>query len=396
MRILIVGQFGVNNFGDELFTNIIPSSLGKLEGDSIILCTHNKNISTINARNIDVFFQSIWMPISILGRLKEINKIDFALVGGGGLINDVYTPYSIYNLFALLATLKLLNKNYAFHGLEIGTVKSRFLRYLSKLLLKEAQFVHVRDNKSYERLKNLEIGHLILGTDLTHAFLRRTFFLEPSKVNTKKIAVVNSQHAHIFFVEDFKSVLLDLYSQGYHILFTLVGESAIQEVRSFIEKNNLQALYENCDFVNPASVDENIAIMRNADLYVTEKYHYTLSAFHSNKPVYVLLCVTKVKEFINDVERAAPSIIEYVSPHVVKINSNQLESRDALSLKLSSDTERYYNDLRGLIQKDIKREKKINVFHLICVIIFSTFSKVISFLRHRVYGLEKTIDKRNL
>lgn len=154
---------GSGNLGDDLISGLLVKKLfAKYQPRFIgILCGEN---------SIDSFYDGFLDKIIFFKKpnrknLKEfvkrsksiklfIKKCDLVIVGGGGLLQDVHSPLTIYNY---LKYTQIFSKKVLLLGIGVGPINYLFNKlYLRKILTKE-YFIQVRDYQSKVALQSMGV-----------------------------------------------------------------------------------------------------------------------------------------------------------------------------------------------------------------------------------------------
>lgn len=151
-RFVLSGYFGFKNFGDEAILSVLVEKLQSIGG---VVSVITSDISYTKSKFKHIFCVKTFDLLNIIGAIK---KSDYLVSGGGSLLQDVTSFKSlVYYLFILSIGLIFHKKNIIF-AQGIGPVNSNLGRFLTRLILKRAYYISVRDEKSYELLKNWGIN----------------------------------------------------------------------------------------------------------------------------------------------------------------------------------------------------------------------------------------------
>ncbi|CEJ44714.1 polysaccharide pyruvyl transferase family protein [Umezakia ovalisporum] len=162
MKILMMGYYGCNNVGDDIFVNQLTKfwESQQLIEKVFVLCQDNYYHST--AKKIKFFSNKL----TKLQRLWLMLNSDF-IVWGGGTLNFSSKPK---NLLRLQTFTKLMGKRFCFLGVGLESFKPGTEKNLAQIF-ENADFLYVRDKHSYslvsEKINYAKSFHL--GGDL--AFL---------------------------------------------------------------------------------------------------------------------------------------------------------------------------------------------------------------------------------
>ena len=148
----LMGFWGVPNFGDEWLFRAGQSFLREaFPGCRLSALVGSARVERRLGRHadglalLDGFFPDPAFFRKLPAIVQAIRTADLTLIGGGGLINDTYTAFSIprYTVPALLATA--LGTPVVWWGLGVVPPKRRVLRSLAMWTLRHAAAVLIRD-----------------------------------------------------------------------------------------------------------------------------------------------------------------------------------------------------------------------------------------------------------
>lgn len=160
-KVVISGYYGFDNIGDDAMVETFSELLKQKDAEVTILSKNPEktkkqfNINAINRSN----------PIKIISVIKNSNIL---ISGGGTLLQDITTVFSIwYYLFIILVGIILRKETYVlFQG--IGPINNKFNIWLTKKILSKVNYIILRDNKAFEEMKKLDMdtSKAIVATDL--------------------------------------------------------------------------------------------------------------------------------------------------------------------------------------------------------------------------------------
>jgi polysaccharide pyruvyl transferase CsaB len=171
MKIVISGNFGAGNLGDEMILEGMLAMLKDVspEAEITVLSANPKETADrydLNScRKVPSGFRSIFTKF---GRFysttrKSIKNCDFFILGGGGLFTHLTLRANIIWAIQALAA-QLYGKPVVMYGQSIGNIRSRFLRKLIARLFNKSLFIALRDQHSIDRLEKMGVTkeiHLI-------------------------------------------------------------------------------------------------------------------------------------------------------------------------------------------------------------------------------------------
>jgi hypothetical protein len=153
LRAVIFGNFGAMNYGDEAILAGEIAELQKMPDVAITVVSRYpdavKKLHHVNAVSQYAFGSVV----------NEINRADFIIVGGGGLINKVERgivgfAYQLYMLSVFFGIPQLYRKDVYALGIGVYSNANPLILALAKMLLEKAKIVTVRDEHSYSTLSS--------------------------------------------------------------------------------------------------------------------------------------------------------------------------------------------------------------------------------------------------
>ena len=155
-KFLISGYYGFDNFGDEAILKVL---LDKLKDCEVTVLTANprKTFDTYGVHTVYTF--------SLEHVLKEVARCDVLISGGGSLLQNVTSNQSLMFYTSILKFAQMMRKEIIIFAQGIGPIKGFFLSNWTKGILKKANYISVRDEKSLEFLKKWKIKNANLVCD---------------------------------------------------------------------------------------------------------------------------------------------------------------------------------------------------------------------------------------
>ena len=150
-KILISGYYGFHNIGDEAVLRCVTERLGNSVQDVDLTILSNDPQDTREKYNVNSIPRMA--PLKVL---KAIFQTDMLISGGGSLLQDVTSRFSILYYLAIIFLALILKKRVFIYSQGIGPIQSKFSRFLTGKLLQRVDGIAVRDEKSARLLE--EIG----------------------------------------------------------------------------------------------------------------------------------------------------------------------------------------------------------------------------------------------
>lgn len=151
LRVAVSGYYGFNNTGDEAILTALVTTLRALSpGVEITVFSHCPQETR---RLFGVRAVNRWNPFGVIFTLL---RSDLLLSGGGGLLQDVTGVRSLCYYLAVVALAKFFGKPVVYYAQGVGPVRTRFGRWLTRLVSNRVDLITVRDQASKDDF--LEMG----------------------------------------------------------------------------------------------------------------------------------------------------------------------------------------------------------------------------------------------
>lgn len=143
-KVAISGYYGFKNFGDEMILSILCDKLKNAEL-TVFSVDPEYTSATYGVNSVKTFD-----PFAVV---KTIAAADTLISGGGSLFQDATSLKSVIYYAFVLGFAQLLGKKTIVFAQGVGPLYSPISRFLVKTLFKRANFVSVRDEKSFSLLE---------------------------------------------------------------------------------------------------------------------------------------------------------------------------------------------------------------------------------------------------
>lgn len=291
---LFAGVFGTGNFGDELFSLHLVETANRLGLPTPGILTHSVKVSKASIpypfelgtgrEPTNLLFDSLLL-------LCRARRFDAVAVGGGGLFNDVFGPYSVLSHSFVVAAFVAQGRPALLHGIEVAKIRSRFLRWITSQTLRLVNEVCVRDEESARRAKALcDACVPRVEPDLAHAYLHSWF--REHALPQRNQALLNPLRLPRLDAERYARLVEDLSKRCSTVVI-------YDEDMSFLRHPASQAGRVLC--FDPraksivAAVLETIA---ESKIVAAERLHVTMAALHSPCEVIPIVATEKVDQLL--------------------------------------------------------------------------------------------------
>lgn len=197
MKLIIIGWFGSGNIGDEAlllsqiqgFTKFIPhfecdvvSFNPAITKKVLTDIAGVKNIYRLGNKQ-QVFKTQL---VSIYRAMRRADKV---VIGGGGMVQDVYNWYTFcyFAFFALLG--KMLNKPVMLYGVGAGPILRKFVKQIIRLTGNQVDLITVRDPESKQAMIRAGIKQEKIIVTADPAFYLTPKIIPDLKLSQEKIKI---------------------------------------------------------------------------------------------------------------------------------------------------------------------------------------------------------------
>lgn len=244
-----------------------------------------------------------WHPLALI---RTLRKSDVLISGGGGLLQDNTSTFSLWYYLGIIYLARLLSVPIYVLGQGIGPINKSYNETLLNYTLKDVKGFLVRDDRSFEILKSLGVNEerVIVGDDLAFSLPRKKrnpddFLPSPDK-DIVAAALRNDIRGRSDVLRAVSSGLDMLQEKfGVSIVLFSSNSSSDREMNNDIES----ATDANCNIidVDHLSPVQLVEMMRGLDLVIAGRLHTLIFSFISGTPVQGISYDPKMDYLIEDV-----------------------------------------------------------------------------------------------
>ncbi|MFA4814599.1 MAG: polysaccharide pyruvyl transferase family protein [Candidatus Gracilibacteria bacterium] len=289
--ILIVGNYGAGNLGDDAILGGIVAELRSVGYEGEIQITHGGVIgSTEIYKGLK---RAPFIPVGLRSRFKKnrkaaletIARADLVILGGGGLFTDEETWRAPLIWATQAKACRKLKKPYLCFGQSVGPLRHLWSRHWAKKTFKGAAAVHVRDQISADLLKEWGLEATV-GTDPAFSWL-----LEQKRtIPRKPILLVSLREWPDFGAEKWRPLVKEIQ--------VFAKKKKLKPIlMSMQQGENLKAA--GLEIYEPSSALAAFEAMEKAQMAVTMRLHAGIFAIAAGTPVAVLSYSQKVKALLD-------------------------------------------------------------------------------------------------
>ena len=304
-RVLVSGYIGFNNFGDEAIFYALSSHLKALGYDVSALCG---NVDEVRQKyGVEAHYFKDFKTI-----LKEISKCDILISGGGSLLQNKTSNFSLFYYLGIIFLAKLFNKKTIIFAQGIEPIVGKIPTEITKAILKQVDFITLRDKKSVKLLKSWGIGS-VLVSDPAYSLVENVQISNPKDgliVQLRSFRGMNEK-----FISNLALYIVKNY-RGPISVFSFQDEIDEKICLDFIEelkKHNLEAKY-----ISNKSIQETIQIINNAKYVISTRLHGLIISSALKSRTFGICYDEKIRTLTSELEIENIDIFDYTKEELDK------------------------------------------------------------------------------
>lgn len=343
-KFYIYGYYGFNNFGDDLLLRALVENIITYRESEFWVRSFNKGPNLGN----NVIYTEIDKIICDTSKnkiyrlskyLKEsfsyIKKVDCVIIGGGTLIHDNSSRWSIIIILIIVIFSKWLSKEVVFIGIGIADLKHNSSYFVLKWMTKLSSAFYIRDFEAEKILRKAKVGEEDFQVTADLAYTLTTLEKQPNTVTNNVginvgITIVDSatdNNGIIKVITEYIALLNDVYSNVnvYLIPFHQMNTDYKYNVNDSKVIRALKQKIQLKNVVIEEQIEKNFnCIYANLDIVVGMRFHSLVLAAiyeipfigiaHDNKIIGI--CKSYDMPFV-DMENITPGILIEMSKIVL-------------------------------------------------------------------------------
>lgn len=306
-NVLISGYYGDKNFGDEAILYVLVQKLRDITKNICVLSSdpkYTENIYLVNSVYKFDLFQI----------LKQTIKAQVLISGGGSLLQDVTSLKSLFYYLFIIFIAICLKKDVIIFAQGIGPINSKFGKFLTKILLKKAKLVTVRDIKSYELLKSWSIDSININDPIFGLTLPQNTPMNRVGIQLRKWKTLTPK-----FLNELAYYINKNFSHKEIYIYSLQDSYDMPVCQEFAQ--NLLNLNPKIKLKieHNLNVPDIISSFRNLDYMISMRFHGCLLALKYGIRTCALSYDQKVEKLANELN------IPYVNLNIEGISNYNFE-----------------------------------------------------------------------
>lgn len=286
-KVLVSGYIGFNNFGDEAIFYALSNHLKKNNFKVSVLCTNTKE--TQKKYDVDTYYYK--SPAAIL---NAIIKNDILISGGGSLLQNKTSNFSLFYYLFIILISKLLSKKVIIFAQGIEPIKGKINEFVFKNIIKSSDFVTVRDYRSKLYLEKLNIkSHLV--SDPIYSLL------EEKNISQNKEGLIVQLRATKQINNDFIKNLAFQISKNFKNRISVLSLQDTYDTEVCIQLiKELKLLGVESKLISNESISDTIESINNAEFMISTRLHGAIAAHALKTKIFTLNYDEKLKTLTDE------------------------------------------------------------------------------------------------
>lgn len=297
-RVLVSGYIGFDNFGDEAIFYALSNHLKKINYKVSVLCNNPEKVST--QYNVEAYYFK-----SLFNVIKAILKNDILISGGGSLLQNKTSSFSLFYYLFVIFIAKILFKKVIIFSQGFEKIEGRFQEFITEAILKTVDFVSVRDEKSLKLLSKYNIK-ADLTSDPVYSIL------SDIEINQNKQGVLVQLREFRGIDENFIENLSAAISQN-NIkkisVFPFQDEYDLKISKIFIEK--LKRYDISADLITNKGIIETINIINSHKFVISTRLHGAMISNALQTKTFAIIYDEKIKTLCEELDIENIDILNY-------------------------------------------------------------------------------------
>lgn len=297
-RVCISGYYGFDNFGDELILKVLVENIKSFTfAPEITVFSANpeKTAFKLKVNSVPSF--------NLFSVIKTIMKTNCLISGGGSLLQDVTSSKSLIYYLGIIILAQLFRKKTIIFAQGIGPIRNKHLENLTKFVLKRANLITVRDNKSLNLLAEWGIQAKKCNDPVWNINIE-----QKPKNGYIGVQLRDCEYISEFFLNDLAKGICNNYYNRKIILFSLQNKIDLHICQSF--KKKLLALNPELqvEIIKNNSNEKIIEEISQLSEFIAMRFHACLVALKCGVKVLPINYDIKVAELANEFDLPSVSM----------------------------------------------------------------------------------------
>ncbi|WHZ57593.1 polysaccharide pyruvyl transferase family protein [Metabacillus hrfriensis] len=319
MKIAIVGNYGNRNAGDDAILSGLIHTMFTINKDiEITVFTNNKdNTDTVEGvvKESLIYKEKKSKLVNIIFSIKEIlklkQKFDIVILGGGGILMDMY-PRDLPLYWFIVKNIVKRDGTLIVHGVGAGPLKTSLGKKIVKNILNSSKVISVRDEKSKKILNELISGNRSIEIIGDPAFGNEHLAIS-REAGVKKIGITVLPYFADYYWPEYDKEKFEQYKNNIIKLIHGLSENKNNQIylystkypddhrlaNEIYQETKKQNVILNEEILSPKSL---IEFTQDLDLVVGTRLHSLIIGLLVNASIYGIGYHHKVEGFFGEME----------------------------------------------------------------------------------------------
>lgn len=285
-KYVVSGYIGFDNFGDEAIARVLTDRLKKEGAEKITLISSNPQ-KTAQIHGVE--------SCGMLDFFKSIKESDVLISGGGSLLQDVTSFKSLLYYLGVIFTALFSGKKVEIYSQGIGPIRSKAGQILTRLALKNASKISVRDKKSQELLlkwgiKSELVKDPIFSLELPHKNKKGTVGIQLRDFPTLTDKFLNALADEV--IKRFPDKKIQIIS-----LQDSIDLEVCEKFKRILSKKERE---ENVEVLSGLSINEVFDVISNLEYLIAMRFHANVAAIKSGVKSLAINYDIKIKKLAEE------------------------------------------------------------------------------------------------
>ncbi len=261
-KYVISGYIGFDNFGDEAIAKVLTSYLKEKNAEKITVLSSNPT-KTIKLYDVD--------SVNYLNFFTPILESDILISGGGSLLQDVTSLKSLIYYLAVIVTALVFNKKVIIFAQGFTPFRTKIGKFFTKFVLKYCDKIYVRDSKSQEILKKMNLNSELVADPVFGIETPSTEYHHGVGVQLRSFHTLTDS-----FLEKLSEEISNRFPDEKIKLFSLQDSLDLQVLEKFSGMLSLKGI--KTEIYKNLSVEDGIKELSTLEYLIGMRFHADLVA----------------------------------------------------------------------------------------------------------------------
>lgn len=321
-KISISGYYGFDNFGDEGILSILIQNLKSNEdNDNEITVFSSKPEKTSKIYGVKSIYTFDYLKV-----LSSLENTDLLISGGGSLLQDATSLKSlIYYLWVIFMAL-FFKKKVVIFAQGIGPIKNPIARFITKILLKKADYLSVRDEKSLYLLRGWGLTPELVADPMWNLELEPREPLGRVGIQLRKWKTLTDD-----FIHSLARKVAENYSDKEIYIYSFQDSQDFDVCKKFQNYLSLVNKDIKTTLIYQRTNKEMVDSFKNLDSLIAMRYHACLLAIKYGIPTLPISYDQKVEKLARELD------LEFVNLEEIEKIPSAIESLKSLEMSELED-----------------------------------------------------------